>query len=84
VEEPLQAAGFWVIGAAMADWRVTLAPPAVSGAVLRRLGPPDFAEDPQRLESRFQQIYAQVTERALETGLADAEPASESGAEGPD
>jgi hypothetical protein len=67
----------------MADWRVTLAPPAVPGAVLRRLGPPDFAEEPLRLEHRFQQIYTRVTERALETGLADAELASERTDESP-
>jgi uncharacterized Zn finger protein len=83
-EEPLQAEGFWEIGPAMADWRVALAPPAVPGAVLRRLGPPDFAEDPQGLQSRFQQIYARVTDRALETGLADFEPPPDTSADGAD
>lgn len=82
-EEPLRTEGFWETGAVMADWRVTLAPPAVPGAVLRRLGSPDFAENPQGLESRFQRIYARVTERALETGLADSEPLPAIGDETP-
>ena len=83
-EEPLRAEGFWEMGAAMADWRVTLAPPAVPGAVLRRLGPPDFAEDPQSLERRFQQIYTRVTDRAMETGLADAALSPDTTADGAD
>jgi uncharacterized Zn finger protein len=78
---PLSVETFWETGTAMADWRVIPAPPAVPDAVLRRLGPPDFADDPQSLQTRLQTIYAQVTGRALETSLAEstraAEPASD-------
>lgn len=78
---PLTVDRFWELDGPMANWRVTLAAPAISGAVLRRLGPPDFADDPDSLQHRLQWIYSQVTARALETGLADAaSPAGEADA----
>lgn len=76
VVEPLPVEGFWRLGEGMEAWKVVLAAPAVPGSVLRRLGPPEFAEEPAVLEGRLAEIYASVTDRALEIGLAAA-PAEE-------
>src|SRR5207244_3553262 len=50
------------------------------GAVLRRLGPPDFASEPGRLQRQLDQIYARVSQRALEASLeSGASEANEGG-----
>jgi uncharacterized Zn finger protein len=69
---PLRPEGFWDVGAAMADWRVALGPPAIAGAILRRLGAPDFADDPEAFARHLEQIYARVSEQALKVGLEEA------------
>jgi uncharacterized Zn finger protein len=74
----LPVEGFWEAAPLPADWRVAPAPPAVPAAVLRRLGPPDFAADPARLQRLLEQIYARVSERALSTSL-EGGPASPDG-----
>ncbi len=76
---PLAVERFWEPAADMADWRVSLAPPAVPGGILRRLGPPDFADDPAALEHHLHRIYGQVTERALRTGHAASDTVPEKG-----
>lgn len=71
-EEPLPLEGFWESPTPLADWRVAPAPPTVPGAVLRRLGPPDFAEDPPAFVNRLHRIYARVSQRALEASVREA------------
>ena len=70
-EPDMDVATFWDTGEGMADWRVTLTPPNLPHVVLRRLGPPDFVEDPSTLVHRLQSIYTHVTDRALDVGLKD-------------
>jgi uncharacterized Zn finger protein len=61
--------GFWEPARPLVDWRVAPAPPAVQGGVLRRLGPPDFAADPAALERYLAEVYARISERALDASL---------------
>jgi uncharacterized Zn finger protein len=65
---------FWEAGDSLRDWQVDLASPAGTAAVLRRLGPPDFAADPVSLQRHLERIYAQVSRRAVEASLETRTP----------
>ncbi|MBC7252056.1 MAG: SWIM zinc finger family protein [Anaerolineae bacterium] len=65
---PLEASldRYWDLGEDLDDFRVTIAPPPVEAAVLKRLGAPPFWEGPQDFLSSLGAIYAAVTARAME------------------
>jgi uncharacterized Zn finger protein len=77
--EPLPVEGFWESPVPLKDWRVAPAPPTVPGAVLRRLGSPDFASEPGRLQRLLDEIYARVSHRALAASVEGGAPDSDEG-----
>lgn len=60
---------FWQMGPGLEDFRVTIAPPPVPLALLKRLGSPPFWEEKESLEEALAPAYAAITARALETAF---------------
>jgi len=78
--EPLEAdlSHFWEPRESLGGFRVTIAPPPVETALLKRLGPPPFSRRPEAFVGALTLVYAAVTDRALglafgEDQLADGE-----------
>jgi uncharacterized Zn finger protein len=65
--EPLDAhlPRFWEPLKSLAGFRVTVAPPPVETALLKRLGPPAFSRRPQAFIGALTLAYSTVTDRAL-------------------
>ncbi len=65
--EPLEAdlSRFWELRGSVGGLRVTIAPPPVETALLKRLGPPPFSRRPEAFISALTLAYAAVTDRAL-------------------
>lgn len=57
--------GFYRAGAELDDFRVTIAPPLVEGALLKRLGKPPFAGEHEDPLPALLRAYAAITARAL-------------------
>lgn len=79
---PLRAGGFFQAGADLDGFQVTIAPPQVEGALLKRLGMPPFVgehEDPLPVLLR---AYSAVTARALQAQgrSGEAKPTRRKGA----
>ena len=56
---------FWEPRGSLAGFRVTIAPPSVETALLKRLGPPSFSRRPEAFVGALALVYAAVTDRAL-------------------
>ena len=74
--EPLPAdpSAFWTPGEAMALVRPQVRPPAVEGALLRRLGPPPFGGDRIDAAASLGEAYRLMSRRALAL-VGEEEPA---------
>jgi uncharacterized Zn finger protein len=63
--EPLRAEHFYRAGPALDALRITIAPPLVEAALLKRLGSPPFAAPEEDPIPRLTSVYTLVTRRAL-------------------
>jgi uncharacterized Zn finger protein len=65
--EPLEThlSHFWEPLDSLADFHVTIAPPPVETALLKRLGPPPFSRRPEAFVGVLALAYGAVTDRAL-------------------
>jgi len=65
--EPLEAdlSRFWEPKENLGDFRVTIEPPPVKTALLKRLGPPPFSRRPKAFVGVLNLVYTAVTEQAL-------------------
>jgi uncharacterized Zn finger protein len=74
--EPLEAdlSRFWEPREGLGDFRVTVAPPPVETALLKRLGPPPFSRRPAAFVGALTLAYATVTDRALALAFGDDQP----------
>jgi uncharacterized Zn finger protein len=65
--EPLEASlsHFWEPRESVEGFRVTIAPPPVKTALLKRLGPPSFSRRPKAFVGVLTLVYAAVTDQAL-------------------
>jgi uncharacterized Zn finger protein len=77
--EPLDAdlARFWEPQESLGGFRVTIAPPPVETALLKRLGPPPFSRRPKAFIGALTLAYASVTKRALELAFGEDQLADE-------
>jgi uncharacterized Zn finger protein len=77
--EPLDVdlAHFWEPRENVEGFRVTIAPPSVETALLKRLGPPPFSRRPEAFMGALTLAYASVTKRALEVAFGEDQPADE-------
>ena len=71
--EPLEAdiLHFWELREGLGDFRVTIVPPSVETALLKRLGPPPFSRRPEAFVGALTLAYAAVTDRALALALEE-------------
>jgi len=71
--EPLEAdiPHFWELREGLGGFRVTIAPPSVETALLKRLGPPPFSRRPEAFVGALTLAYAAVTDRALALALGE-------------
>jgi uncharacterized Zn finger protein len=65
--EPLEAdlPHFWEPRGSLGGFRVTITPPPVETALLKRLGPPSFSRRPEAFIGALTLAYAAVTDQAL-------------------
>lgn len=56
---------FWQAGAPLDTLPITVSPPAVWGALFRRLGLPPFWKEHPEIRLALERLYAKVTERAM-------------------
>jgi uncharacterized Zn finger protein len=72
---PLEAdpEGYWTLGESLDDFRVTIAPPEVEAALLKRMGPPPFWRSSRDFLSMLSPVYAAVTARAMELAFGSEE-----------
>lgn len=73
--EPLEETlpRFWELREGLGSLRVTIAPPPVETALLKRLGPPPFSRRPEAFVGVLTLAYATVTERALALAFGEEE-----------
>ena len=73
--EPLEETlpRFWELRRGLGGFRVTIAPPPVETALLKRLGPPPFSRRPEAFVGVLTLAYATVTERALALAFGEEE-----------
>jgi uncharacterized Zn finger protein len=64
---------FWELQDSLADFRVTVTPPPVETALLKRLGPPAFSRRPRAFIGALTLAYAAVTDRALALAFGEGE-----------
>jgi uncharacterized Zn finger protein len=75
-ESPLLEAdpeGYWALAEALDDFRVTIAPPKVEAALLKRLGPPPFWHSSRDFLAMLSRVYAAVTAGAMELAFDSEE-----------
>jgi uncharacterized Zn finger protein len=74
--EPLDArlSRFWELQDSLGGFRVTVTPPAVETALLKRLGPPSFSRRPQAFIGALALAYAAVADRALTLAFGEDGP----------
>ena len=77
--EPLEAdlSRFWGLRDGLGGFRVTIAPPPVETALLKRLGPPSFSRRPEAFVGALTLVYATVTDQALALAFGDDQPNAE-------
>jgi len=66
---------YWNAGEGLDDFRVTVAPPPVQAALLKRLGTPPFWKGPPDFLIALGAVYAAVTARAMEVAFGENQPA---------
>ncbi|MBI3961735.1 MAG: SWIM zinc finger family protein [Deinococcus sp.] len=73
--QPLEAdlSRFWAAGERLQDVRITIAPPAVPGAVLKRLGAPPFWKGREDLLALLAENYRLVSQQALALAYGEEE-----------
>jgi len=73
--EPLEAGlpRFWEPWESLGDFRVTITPPSVETALLKRLGPPPFSRRPEAFVGALTLAYAAVTDQALALAFEEDE-----------
>ena len=76
--EPLDAdlSRFWELRDGLGGFRVTIAPPPVETALLKRLGPPPFSRRPEAFVGALTLVYAAVTDRALALAFGEEQLAN--------
>ncbi len=76
--EPLEAdlSRFWELRESLAGFRVTIAPPAVETALLKRLGPPPFSRRPEAFVGALALACAAVTDRAQALAFGEGQMAA--------
>lgn len=76
--EPLDAhlSRFWELQDSLGGFRVSITPPAVETALLKRLGPPSFSRRPQAFIGALALAYAAVTDRALMLAFGEDGPSA--------
>lgn len=72
LEECLQR--FWEAGEEAAGFRVSVAPPTVAEAMLKRLGPLPLLKSPEDFTAILGKRYQTVTQRALEMAFREENP----------
>lgn len=74
--EPLEAdlSRFWELRGNLGGFRVSIAPPPVETALLKRLGPPSFSRRPEAFIGALTLAYAAVTDRALALAFGEDQP----------
>jgi uncharacterized Zn finger protein len=74
--EPLEPylSRFWEPRGSLGGFRVTIAPPPVETALLKRLGPPPFSRRPEAFVGALSLAYAAVTDRALALAFGENPP----------
>ena len=79
--EPLDArlSRFWELRNGLGGFRVTIAPPPVETALLKRLGPPPFSRRPEAFVGVLTLVYAAVTDRALALAFGEDRPGNGDG-----
>ena len=73
--EPLEThlPRFWELQDSLAGFRVTITPPPVKTALLKRLGPASFSRRPEAFGGALTLAYASVTDRALALAFGEEE-----------
>ena len=73
--EPLEAdlSRFWELQEGLGTFRVTIAPPGIETALLKRLGPPSFSRRPGAFIGTLTLAYATITDRALALAFGESE-----------
>jgi len=73
---PLEGAldNYWDAGEGLDDLRVTVTPPPVEAALLKRLGTPPFWKGPPDFLNALGTVYATVTARAMEEAFGENQP----------
>jgi uncharacterized Zn finger protein len=66
---------YWDLRESLDDFRVTIAPPEVEAALLKRMGPPPFWRSSRDLLSVLGPVYGAVTARAMELAFGHEEEA---------
>jgi uncharacterized Zn finger protein len=64
---------FWELQDSLREFRVTVTPPPVETALLKRLGPPPFSRRPEAFIGTLTLVYAAVTERALALAFGEGQ-----------
>jgi uncharacterized Zn finger protein len=62
---------FWNLRDSLSAFQVTVAPPPVETALLKRLGPPSFSRRPEAFIGALILVYTAVTDRALELAFGE-------------
>ena len=72
---PLKAdpEGYWALGESLDDFRVTIVPPEVEQALLKRMGPPSFWHSSRDFLTTLGPVYASVTAEAMELAFGGEE-----------
>jgi uncharacterized Zn finger protein len=65
---------FWGLRESLRSFRVTITPPSVETALLKRLGPPPFSRRPEAFVGALTLVYASVTDRALTLAFGEDQP----------
>ena len=65
--------GYWALGESLDDFRVTIGPPKVDSALLKRAGSPPFWRSSQDFVALLGRVYAAVTARAMEVAFGAEE-----------
>ena len=74
--EPLEPhlSRFWGLRDSLSGFHVSITPPRVETALLKRLGPPSFFRRPEAFVGALTLTYAAVTDRALKLAFGEDQP----------
>lgn len=65
---------FWTIGEGIQNFRVSITPPTVPEAILKRLGPPPFWNGKQDFVALMKECYQTISNQALKVAYSDRVP----------